>query len=1605
MLSNATVALTLGGINSLSCGATSVGGNGYAGMNVPYGSTLSITNLDTVISLPDLDNISVYTYTLYDIELDENGDPVIGPDGNVVTNDIIYVEEAVTNYVDTVVPSVLAVSGGLNSAGIGGGPYESHGTIEINGGLISATGCFGAGIGSGFFANSGDSAGNATTLRQGEIRIDGGVVAAVGGEYGAGIGGGYNHSGGQITISGGTVVAYGGSNASGIGGGSDAYGHTIKITGGIVEASGGASGAGIGGGTSGNGSDANTEQCKITISGGQVKATGGANGAGIGSGNQCSKGASVNITGGTVVASGAPDEYGSTPDDIGVGGYASSATTYPLKITDASVHALRHTNSSLCMSPVPSNGTERVWCVTVDTPSTNELVSVWCLDGYTEGTQVYADEDGKIYLWLPNGTYIFAAGNQIFKVTVNGADTTAAKWLAGVTVDGVDVGHVEDDSKKWAYDLGTKTLYVAGDCVISGANAAGYVNILAGLTEADEGGGTGTVECSFTISNLFLRATSSSKASPITVKEGTVTICLAGVNRLDATETDSFAGLNVVSSATLVITNLEENARLEVYSGEDAAAIGGNQNKESGVNSTTGTICIRGGIIYAEAQDSGAGIGSGYRGRSGSISISGGRVEAHGGEYHSIAGTWCGAGIGGGDNATVSAECKIAISGGTVEAYGGIRNDSKYAADIGAGYDGNSVYRIEITGGSVHPEADDESRYFNQSESHAAVPLDSGNHLVYKVTLDGFTPNAKTEIELDGYGSNDIYADADGKIYLWLANGTYQYAVGGRRFATKIEGGTVTTVEVPDAYGVAVDGVDVAELVGDVWRYDVFSRQVTVTNACVLSGTNTEGQVSLSVDAADAFAITVSNLNLKVAADATCSPIAVTSGTVTICLVGTNTLDATRTDGFAGLSVASPATLVITNLEERAKLEASGGEYAAGIGGDRSAAVGTIVLSGGIIEANGGNYGAGIGGGHSAKYNDGARIAISGGTIRAKGGWYDSTYHAADIGLGMEPDSGAGNYRIVFSGASTWLVHGSFDETGHDSSIMPVNGAGARVYEATLSGFTPHAKVELEMPNYGTNEIYADSVGTIYLWIANGTYYVNANGSRRALRMDSGTVASRTLPDAYGVKVDGVDVVKLSGEAWNYNPFTDKLTLTADCTLSGTNTYAIEVYVSRSLTVAVDRLSLSARDEVSDLFTGSTLTITNGTSVLLGMVSCDLVIRGGSHLIYSSSIPYVSNGSDMVDPVRLGGFEPYAPVAIEGPRNYDYGTSNIFADGSGNVYLWLPEGVFDIKINGVRYILTVEIYGNGTLDRAVGVEVDGMDVANGSGAGWSYDRGTSTLTITGDVTLSGTNTAGEVKIVADADVTVSPSRLVLGVGSGEDVFSGAGTMTITNGTAELTGNVACPLKILGGSFKFDGLASVAVSNETAALFCVEVPGLTPDAAVAFSGLPPYYGTSGIYADADGKVYLWLPSEWDPSSITPQYLSAPRLGAGATHTFAANGYSYTVTIDPEVGSAVATKGAALELEGLKIIDFQVREDYICLRVEAKPETWLNGFVDSLEIRASATLPIPVSDESILDLSGGNLELESDGTAVFTVPLDPNGGYRFFTVERSVPPQTP
>ena len=141
-----------------------------------------------------------------------------------------------------------------------------------------------------------------------------GKLIATGGQYGAGIGGGFYEGGKNITIAGGKVTATGGLGAAGIGGGFYGDGNDITITDGKVTATGGNYGAGIGGGNHGNGRN-------ITITDGEVTAAGGTNGAGIGGGLR-KEGEKITVSGDATlkVQGGSGDGWDGAGAGIGNGG-------------------------------------------------------------------------------------------------------------------------------------------------------------------------------------------------------------------------------------------------------------------------------------------------------------------------------------------------------------------------------------------------------------------------------------------------------------------------------------------------------------------------------------------------------------------------------------------------------------------------------------------------------------------------------------------------------------------------------------------------------------------------------------------------------------------------------------------------------------------------------------------------------------------------------------------------------------------------------------------------------------------------------------------------------------------------------------------------------------------------------------------------------------------------------------------------------------------------------------------------------------------------------------------------------------------------------------
>ena len=183
--------------------------------------------------------------------------------------------------------TTVTCKGGDKAAGIGG----SYATRNISNGYYNGD-MYGHGVNMHFGSRSNPD-------------YWGGTIAAIGGNGGAGIGGGQGGSGEKLYFYSGTVQANGGRLASGIGGSYKGRGSEIYIYGGTVSAQGGEGGAGIGGGCWKTEQDMNGINAAhdIYISGGTVTAKGGYNGAGIG-GGQYVPARDITVTGGVVTATG-----------------------------------------------------------------------------------------------------------------------------------------------------------------------------------------------------------------------------------------------------------------------------------------------------------------------------------------------------------------------------------------------------------------------------------------------------------------------------------------------------------------------------------------------------------------------------------------------------------------------------------------------------------------------------------------------------------------------------------------------------------------------------------------------------------------------------------------------------------------------------------------------------------------------------------------------------------------------------------------------------------------------------------------------------------------------------------------------------------------------------------------------------------------------------------------------------------------------------------------------------------------------------------------------------------------------------------------------------
>ncbi len=652
----------------------------------------------------------------------------------------------------------------LKGCGAGAGLSVAEGcTLCITAdstGSLTATGGKGFGGAAGIGANAwgyGANEDDAGAVKVGTIEISGGTVTATGGThsenlkavYGAaGIGGsGWEENTGTIEISGGTVAATGGAGAAGIGGGSyntevDAHGgrvSVIRITGGTVHAAAGQDYMGYAGAAIGNGVDTAYDSendrshwlsCpEIRITGGTVETQGD-----IGYGDLKKRtGGRPEVTGSAYVTVSGAD----TTVDVGADGVIA-----PVQNDSVSrICLVYHYTLALRIPEIDTTETALTGTVTLGSGDSacTDTVSFAVSEGTASGTFTVAKKG--LYGEQP---VTVSLNGRIYGSTVN-LDLSKEidfSWRAGLSVDMTTGSYV--------YHNGVLLLN-SGSYTVTMAEGETATSDRIRIAEG--------AEVMLTLSGVTIDSTEKKEAAlGMSGSSAKLTLNVSGENAL-RTDIRNSGPVDVHGCGSLVIQgdgSLELKNILKYNEG-------GYYDHCLGI-SARGTALVIGGTVQLTVDLSAASNSVGIYGDN--VTINGGRVtaktgsEGHGiGLYH----------LGGWDT-TLTWHCgTVVINGGTVYASGG-KNDPNLSGIT------NNYTGWQVNGGSVNMVGE----YTGQSTY--GYGLDTATNTAdtslncYCTTITGLPQNAAvTELDIKdsegqkyAYGTDQMYTDASGALYLWL---------------------------------------------------------------------------------------------------------------------------------------------------------------------------------------------------------------------------------------------------------------------------------------------------------------------------------------------------------------------------------------------------------------------------------------------------------------------------------------------------------------------------------------------------------------------------------------------------------------------------------------------------------------------------------------------------------------------------------------------------------------------------------------------------------------------------------------------------------------------
>ena len=501
--------------------------------------------------------------------------------------------------------------------------------------------------------------------------------------------------------------------------------------------------------------------------------------------------------------------------------------------------------------------------------------------------------------------------------------------VTGITFNTTQSGAVGENGGSTGYDLNT-------GCGSGSAYIYMHLTTASGANVVTLCSGSGEVQL---LNGHILTGTGGANTH-VTIADG-ATVTLSGVNITAITNNSShqWPGISCLGNATIVLGGSTTNT---VKGGYQSSGIYVPEYK---------TLTLQGsGTLNATGSQKAAGIGSSYGNSCGNITINSGTVNATGGQWAAGIGSGC-------ENSSCGS---IYINGGTVAATGG-----EDAAGIGSGSDRSDCWHIRIYNTVTQVTATKGTNCNN------AIGAGRGNSTCQSVTIGDVETGFITQspfvtfpytVAFDANGGTNsmssqsfMYNVAQNLFGNFFSRTNYEF-VG---WATSADGPKVYDDEQSVNNLTATSGATVTLYAKWKWIPIVVtltteSGEVLLQDGDMFNGT---GGANTHVTIADGATVTFSGVNITDIANnsghqwagITCL------GDATIVLAGGTTNNVKG--GYLNSGIYIPESKTLT-LQGSGTLNATGSEYAAGIGGGYGQSCGNITLAHGVtVTATKGAYG------------------------------------------------------------------------------------------------------------------------------------------------------------------------------------------------------------------------------------------------------------------------------------------------------------------------------------------------------------------------------------------------------------------------------------------------------------------------------------------------------------------------------------------------------------------------------------------------------------------------------------------------------------------------